>query len=85
MDATRPNLLTAREISAAFSDPFWAEKFPPILSVEQAASLLQVPKGTIYDWSSRGLLAGCAFRVGKHLRVWRDRLILLFTNQGIHI
>jgi excisionase family DNA binding protein len=80
MDGVQLKQLTSKEIAAAFSDPFWAEKFPPILSVEQAASLLQVPQGTIYDWSSRGLLAGCAFRVGKHLRLWRDRLVLHFAK-----
>jgi hypothetical protein len=76
--------LSEKETAAAFSDPNWAATFPPVLSVEQAAGLLQVPIGTIYDWSSRGLLTGCSRRVGKHLRFFRDRLILTIFNEGIY-
>jgi len=76
--------LNSREIAAAFSDPHWAAAYPPVLSVEQAASLLQLPKGTLYDWSSRGLLKGCSRRVGKHLRLFRDRLLLQVFNEGLH-
>jgi hypothetical protein len=50
---------TAKELAALFVDPELANRFPPILSPDQAAELLQVPKNTIYDWSSRGLLDGC--------------------------
>jgi excisionase family DNA binding protein len=75
--------LTPKEVAAAFSDSAWANRFPPILTVEQAAELLQVPKGTIYDWSSRGLLMGCARRMGKHLRFMRDRLILKLFNEEL--
>lgn len=67
--------LTAKEIATAFSDPHWAARFPPILSVDQVAELAQVPKQTIYDWRSRGLLSGCCRKIGKHLRFFRDRLI----------
>jgi excisionase family DNA binding protein len=73
--------LSAKEIAAAFSDPHWATRFPPILSVDQAAELLQVPKQTVYDWRSRGLLSGCCRKVGKHLRFFRDRLLLKLFNE----
>jgi excisionase family DNA binding protein len=75
--------LTKTEIAAAFADAHWARLYPPILSVEQAASMLQVPKATLYDWSSRGLLSGCGRRVGKHLRLFRDRLIQKLFNEGL--
>lgn len=75
--------LTAKELEAAFSDPSWAEKFPPVMTLEQAAELLQVPKGTLYDWRSRGLLKGCCRRVGKHLRFFRERLISKVMNEGL--
>ena len=75
--------LTKAEIASAFSDPQWAGQFPPVLSVEQVARLLQVPKATVYDWSSRGLLRGCSRRVGKHLRFHRDRLISKVFNEGL--
>ena len=70
--------------AALFADPHWAGRFPPLLSPDQAAELLQVPKGTIYDWSSRGLLDGCKARVGKHLRLARDRLLQRIFNGGLH-
>jgi hypothetical protein len=72
--------LTPREIAGAFADPIWAEKYPPILDVDQAAELLRLPKSTIYDWSSRDLLKTCAARAGKHLRFFRDRLVAMIFN-----
>jgi excisionase family DNA binding protein len=75
--------LSRAELTSAFADPHWAGQFPPILSVEQAARLLQVPKRTVYDWSARGLLRGCGRRVGKHLRIVRDRLLAKVFNQGL--
>ena len=72
--------LTAREIAAAFADPHWAARYPPILSVEQVAAMLQVPKQTVYDWSSRGQLKGCSRKIGKYLRFFRDRLLTHFFN-----
>ena len=75
--------LTDEELKSVWGESHWALKFPPVLTVDQAAELLQVPKTTVYDWSSRGLLNGCARRVGKHLRIWRDRLLTSVFNKGI--
>jgi len=75
--------LTPKEIAAAFDDPKWTECYPPVLSVDQAAALLQVPKNTLYLWSSRGLLKGCGRRMGKHLRLFRNRLLQHVFNQGL--
>ena len=83
MDAKSPDgPLTAEELAAGFAaDVHWAAKFPPVLTVAQAAELMQLPIKTIHDWSSRGLLKNCAFRAGKHLRVLRDRFILELFNK----
>ena len=76
----RLGLLDEAEIRQAFGSGKWADEFPPVLDVPQAARLARVPKGTIYDWSSRDLLAGCAKRKGKRLLIWRDRFVQwLFT------
>lgn len=75
MTASKSNSLTDAELNEAFADPLWAEKFPPILTVDQAAEMLQVHKSTLYQWSSAGRLQGCACRAGKHLRILRNRLI----------
>ena len=72
-------------ICEAFEDPYWNQKFPPLLSVDQAAELASVPKKTIYEWSSRGLLDDLANRFGRRLRIDRNRFIqLLMNNQGDH-
>lgn len=76
--------LTATDVAKSFADPVWAARFPPVLSVEQVAALLQVPKLTIYDWHSRGLLKGSCRKTGKYLRFFRDRLLLLIFNEGLH-
>jgi excisionase family DNA binding protein len=76
--------LTAKELTQAFADPAWSARFQPVLTVEQAAALLQVSKQTIYDWHSRGLLKGCCRRVGKHLRFFRDRLLVHIFNEGLN-
>ena len=66
---------TDAELAAAFSDIESSRRFPPVLSVVQAADLLQVPVATIHDWSSRGLLIRCSRKIGKHLRISRDRFL----------
>ncbi len=82
MDAN--NKFSAKELASFFSAPEWASRFPPLLNPNQAAELLQVPLQTIYNWSSRGLLDDCKARVGKHLRLARDRLLLKAFNRGLH-
>jgi excisionase family DNA binding protein len=84
MDGDHSLGLTDKEISLSFLAPLWAERFPPILSVEQAGELLQIPVATIYEWRSRGLLGGCSHRLGKYVRFYRDRLIKQVFNEGIH-
>lgn len=59
--------ITREELAQAFAAGDWASRYPPILDVDQAAELLRVPKGTLYDWSSQGRLRGCCQRIGKHL------------------
>jgi excisionase family DNA binding protein len=76
--------LTPNQAAAIFADPLWAAKFPPILNVDQAAELLQVPRQTIYAWSSQGLLDDCKTRAGKHLRLLRDRLIQALSEGKLH-
>lgn len=76
MDASQK--YTTRELDGWFTDPNWAARFPPVLSIEQVADLLQVPVQTVYDWSSRKLLDGCKARVGRHVRFARARLLAQF-------
>lgn len=75
--------LNGREISAPFKEGVYAEKFPPILTIEQAAELVQIPVGTLRDWRSRGLLDDCCTKAGKHIRFHRDRFMKLIFNDGL--
>jgi len=61
--------LTPREIEQAVGN------LPPILNVDQAAKLAQVPRKTIYTWSSLGHLDSCSRRRGKRLLIIRDRFM----------
>jgi excisionase family DNA binding protein len=76
--------LTAAEIAEAFADPEWNRRYPPVLSVLQAAELLQVPVSTLYSWSSQGRLKGCGRRIGRHLRLFRNRLLTCLLNGGFN-
>lgn len=83
MEGEQSLKLTDKEISSSFADPNWAERFPPVMTLDQAAEMLQMSKATLYDWRSRGLLGTCSRKVGKHVRFFRDRLLRLVFNQGL--
>jgi hypothetical protein len=53
----------------------YASKFPPLITLDQAAAIAQVPIGTIYDWSSRGRFDAFKRRVGREVRLFRDPFI----------
>lgn len=74
-------LLSTKDVAALFADPAWAAKIPPIVTVDQAAQLAQVPKGALYLWSSQGRLRCCSFRAGKHLRILRDKFIQHISSE----
>jgi excisionase family DNA binding protein len=76
--------ISAAELASLFADPQWSARFPPVLTVQQAADLLQVPKQTLYGWSSQGLLDDCKAKAGKHLRLVRDRLLQKVFIEGLH-
>ena len=67
--------LTRNEITAALSDT----NLPPILTPEQAASLIQIKVSTLYRHVCEGRYPGAVKR-GKPLRFWRDRLVQEFMR-----
>ena len=75
--------LSDKEIASSFADPIWSERFPPVMTIDQAADLLQVPVATIYQWKSRRRLGTCCRKIGKHLRFYRDRLIKRVFNERL--
>jgi hypothetical protein len=83
MDGDRSLELTDAEIAAAFTEPDVARRYPPIMTIEQAADLLQYSVETLRNWRSRRLLGGCSRRVGKRVRFFRDRLLKHIFNDGL--
>jgi hypothetical protein len=72
--------LSKREIDQIFLDPDRVKQFPPILSLEQAADLVQIPVATLRSWRSAGALRGCSRKLGKHVRILRDRFLEQIFN-----
>lgn len=60
--------LTQQEIESSLN------QYPPILTPEEAAKLLQLKLSTLYRHCSEGKYSGAVKR-GKPIRFWRDRLI----------
>lgn len=92
MERNRPNnprdgdqdlRLSDREIAAFFADPAVAAKFGPFLTFDEAAQLLRTKVGTLRDWRSRGLLPGCARKIGRNVTFVRDRLVKQVFNRGL--
>ena len=48
---------------------------PVIMTFKQVADFFQVTLHTVYHWSSIGRLDKCKFKVGKVVRVHRDKLL----------
>ena len=73
--------ISREEIRQSFDGP-WGERFGPILSVQQFAELLGASPHTIRDWHRAGRFGSAARKVGKHIRIFRDRAIAeLFKEQ----
>jgi hypothetical protein len=49
--------------------------YPALINFSQAAEISQRPLGTIYDWSSRGLLESFLSRRGKWCLLRRDGFV----------
>ncbi|MGY8771742.1 MAG: helix-turn-helix domain-containing protein [Planctomycetales bacterium] len=73
--------LSEAEIQKLFDGGAWANR--PFLTLTEVTELLSIPKGTIYDWRSRGLLDNCSRKVGKQVLFVRDHLIQEIFNQGL--
>lgn len=68
--------ITTEEIHSAID----AAMFPAILTIGQAASMLQLSPHTLYKAVSEGRYRD-AVRRGKPLRFWRDRLIQAYFSR----
>jgi hypothetical protein len=55
---------------------------PVIMTLKQVADLFQVSLFTIYHWSSIGRFDNCKFKVGKIVRVHRDKMLKEFFSES---
>lgn len=53
----------------------YRRKYPPLLLIHEAAEIARVPKQTMYDWSSRGLLDALKVKRGRRVLFLRDAFI----------
>ena len=83
MAANECKNISDKEIMATFCDTHWADRYPPILNISQVAEMLDIPKSTLYLWSSQGRLKGCSRKAGRRLLFFRDRVIKQIFNSGI--
>lgn len=58
-----------------------SNKFPPILTVEQAAQFMQLERHTIYELIRQGRIP--AFRAGRAIRLSRDKLLEIVGEDGM--
>ena len=63
------------EISEAFAHAPGAHIPPPIVSPTGLAEVLGLSVKTVYEWIARGRLDGAFRKRGKHVLIWRDRVI----------
>ena len=60
----------------------YRDLYPPLITFGQAAEIAQVPLGTVYDWSSRGLFNTFKTRCGRPCRLIRDDFIQWLVTQS---
>lgn len=72
--------LKSTEIARAFDVEALRQQYPPILSPEQVGLILGYARATVYQWLAQGRFDGAYRRRGKHIRLWRDRVLDLFFN-----
>ena len=53
----------------------YAETYPPLITLDQAAQIAQRSVNTIYDWSSRGLLESFKMKPGKRCLLALDGFV----------
>jgi predicted site-specific integrase-resolvase len=79
-NVTDPEGLSNSEIRECLSSEPWCGRFPPILTIEQTAELLQVSPAAIRKWHRCGELRCCAAKKGRDIRFFRDRVIKWFFD-----
>lgn len=77
--STRQRKLSKDEIRQAFDGADGA-RVGPILTLAELAEVIRVSPKTAYEWIAKGRLDGAFRKRGKHILIWRDRVLELLFN-----
>ncbi len=77
--SARKNMLTQGDLTAPFAGEI-GDRFPVILSVQELADLLGLSPKTLYEWIAKKRLDGAFRKRGKHILIWRDKVLDLLFN-----
>lgn len=57
-----------------------ARRYPPLITVEEAADIARVPRATIHGWSSAGKLDRFKHKCGRRILLRRDEFVRSLLN-----
>jgi excisionase family DNA binding protein len=77
--STKKRKLSRNEIRQAFAGGD-AQMIPEVLSPAELARLIGKSVKTVYAWIAMGRLDGAFRKRGKHVLLWRDRVVDLLFN-----
>ena len=61
----------------------YAQRYEPLIQVEEAAKIAHVPRATIHSWSSAGRMDGFKLRSGRRVLFHRDAFVrFLLSGAG---
>lgn len=60
----------------------YAQRYDPLIQVEEAAKIAHVPPATIHSWSSAGRMDGFKLRSGRRVLFHRDAFVRFVLAGG---
>ncbi len=60
----------------------YAQRYEPLIQVEEAATIARVPRATIHAWSSAGRMDGFKMRSGQRVLFQRDAFVRFVLAGG---
>jgi excisionase family DNA binding protein len=82
-ETSHKSRLSETSIREMFATEPWASRFPPILTVQQLAELMQVSPRTVFQWLATGLLNPATNLIGRQRRILRDSAVMLLMENRL--
>jgi hypothetical protein len=67
--------MARKDVEAIIAE--YAQRYEPLIQVEEAAKIAHVPPATIHAWSSAGRMDGFKVRSGRRVLFYRDAFVKL--------